>query len=263
MIEPDKIRRIVIERSHATGTGHIGCSLCVAEIVAAVMETYFSIESLEHEDRNRIVLSKGHAALAFYAALNLTGALSEERLGEYLKDGSALGVHPDRSVPGIDFSTGSLGMGLTFAAGAALAARLDGSSRQIVAILSDGECNEGSVWESALFASHQKLGNLAVIVDLNGQQALGMTDEVLNLHPFAEKWRAFGWIAHEVDGHDAGKMAGLLREHQEKEGGGPPMMLVARTTFGKGVSYMEKQLEWHYWPMSASQYQTALEEIGV
>tara|TARA_R110002096_G_scaffold15071_6_gene53169 strand:- start:5042 stop:5833 length:792 start_codon:yes stop_codon:yes gene_type:complete len=262
MIDPNRIRKVILERSYATGTGHIGCSLSVAEIVASMIEAYFSLDTLEKPDRNRIVLSKGHAALAYYAGLNLIGALGDEELAEYLVDGTSLGVHPDRSVPGIDFSTGSLGMGFTFAAGAALAARLDGSARRVVALLSDGECNEGSIWETALFASHRNLGNLLAIVDLNGQQALGNTEEILSMHPFAEKWRAFGWTVYEVDGHDAEEILRLMTEHKSESAEAPPTILIAKTTFGKGVSYMENQVEWHYRPMNSSQYETAIQEVS-
>jgi len=204
-------------------------------------------------------MSKGHAALAVYAALFLKGWLSEQQLQTYCGDGSLLGVHPEHALRGIDFSTGSLGHGLSIGAGAALAARLQGSSRRVFVLLSDAECNEGSVWEAVMFAAHHRLANLIAIVDLNGQQALGYTDHVLSLSPLSRRWRAFGWDTHDTDGHDEGAMAktiaGLNTSH------GPPHVVIAHTVFGKGVSYMEGQIKWHYWPMSDDEYDQAVSEI--
>jgi transketolase len=160
----------------------------------------------------------------------------------------------------VDFTTGSLGQGLSLGAGAALAARLQGSPRRVFVLVSDAECNEGSLWEAVMFAAHHRLANLTAIVDLNGQQALGYTDDVMCLSPMAERWRAFRWDVHEVDGHDAGVLvrtfAGL------DTASGPPHVLIARTVFGKGVSYMENQIKWHYWPMSDAEYQQAMEELA-
>jgi transketolase len=159
----------------------------------------------------------------------------------------------------VDFSTGSLGHGLSVATGAALAARLQGSSRRVFALLSDAECNEGSVWEAAMFAAHHRLSNLAVIVDVNGQQALGYTRDVLNLEPLADRWRSFGWDVHEVDGHDLAAMASALGQTAEDDS--RPHILLARTVFGKGVSFMEQRIEWHYLPMSEEEYTIAIEQL--
>jgi len=204
-------------------------------------------------------MSKGHAALALYAALYLSGRLDEAELNTFCGEDSHVGVHPQHSLAGIDFTTGSLGMGLSVAAGAALGARLQGSERVAYALLSDAECNAGSVWEAAMFASHHHLANLVAIIDLNGQQAFGYTRDVLDLAPLAEKWQAFGWDVHEVDGHDIDQMQKLVEGFDTSNG--PPHVLLARTTFGRGVSYMESQIQWHYWPMSDEQYAQALEEI--
>jgi transketolase len=203
-------------------------------------------------------MSKGHAGIALYAALHLAGLLSREDLDSYSGDGSLLGVHPHHGLSGIDFSTGSLGQGLSMAAGAALAARLQRSQRRVYVLLSDAECNEGSVWEAAMFAAHHRLDNLVAIVDLNGQQALGYTKDVISLDPLEERWSAFGWDVHTVDGHDeeaiTSSIAGLRAPL--------PHVLIARTTFGKGVSYMESQIRWHYLPMDDELYALALREIG-
>ena len=147
------------------------------------------------------------------------------------------------------------------ATGAALAARLQGSERRVYTLASDAECNEGSIWEAAMFAAHHQLANLVLIVDLNGQQALGRTAEVLNLSPMAERWRAFDWDVHEVDGHDVAELARTVADLDTFFGS--PHVIIARTTFGKGVSYMEGQVKWHYWPMSDDEYRQALTEIGV
>ena len=251
----DQIRRTVLEQSKRASVGHIGSSLSIADIVAALFSGILRLDP--HEDRDRFVLSKGHAALALYAALAGTGQISREKLDQFCTDGTDLGTHPEHSVDGIDFSTGSLGQGLSMATGAALAGRMQGSERRAFAVLSDAELNEGSTWEAAMFAAHHRLSNLIAIVDLNGQQALGYTREVMDLAPVADRWRAFGWDVHEVDGHDTE----ALKATVDGLGGDAPHVLLARTTFGKGVSYMESKIAWHYLPMSDEQYQQAMAEL--
>lgn len=252
----DAIRRSVIQQSMRAGVGHIGSSLSVADIVAALFGGALSADP-DDPDRDRFVLSKGHAALAVYAALAASGRISEADLDTYCGEGSELAAHPEPVLRGVDFAAGSLGHGLSIAAGAALAARMRGSSRRAFALLSDAECNEGSVWEAAMFAAHHRLSNLIAILDLNGQQALGYTDEVLELADMAERWRSFGWDVHEVDGHDSALIAATIAGLE----GDRPHLLIAETTFGKGVSYMEGRIEWHYLPMSDEQYERALAEI--
>jgi len=255
------IRRIILDQSKRANVGHIGSALSIADIIAALYGNVLRIESPKDPDRDRFVLSKGHAALAVYAALFLKGWLTEEDINTYCVDGSLLGVHPEHALNGIDFSTGSLGQGLPMAAGAALAASLENSSRRVFVLVSDAECNEGSMWEAVMFAAHHKLSNLIAIIDLNGQQAIGYTDEVLKLSPMEKRWQAFDWDVHAVDGHDIAEITETiagLRTAQDQ-----PHVLIARTTFGKGVSYMENQIKWHYWPMSDPEYQQALAEIGV
>jgi transketolase len=260
LILPTAIRRIVLEQSHRACVGHIGSALCVADIVAALYGQVLRIDSLDDPDRDRFVMSKGHAALAVYAALHLRGWLSAVQLATYCGDESLLGVHPEHALPGIDFSTGSLGQGLSFGTGAALAARMNGSDRRVIVLVSDAECNEGSLWEAAMFAAHHRLGNLLAIVDANGQQALGATKDVLDLSPLAARWRAVGWHAQEVDGHDVDEITAAAASVDRETAG--PRVLVARTVFGKGVSFMERQVKWHYWPMSDAEFGRAISEIG-
>lgn len=253
------IRRIVIEQSMRAGVGHIGSSLSVADILAALYGAVLRIDRPDDADRDRFVMSKGHAALALYAALHLRGWMSAEELDTFCGDGSRLGVHPEHTLAGVDFSTGSLGHGLAMGAGAALAARVQGSPRRVFVLLSDAECNEGSVWEAVMFAAHHRLANLVAIIDGNGQQALGATRDVLDLTPMAERWRAFGWDAHVVDGNDAPALATTLAALDTATG--PPHVIVATTVFGKGVSFMERQLSWHYVSMSDADYENAISEI--
>jgi len=260
MVTAAEIRRIVLEQSKRANVGHIGSALSIADIMAALYGQVLADLEPSDPQRDRFVLSKGHAALALYAALYLRGWITESALNSYCADGTILGVHPDHELRGVDFSTGSLGHGLSIAAGAALAARLQQSPRRVFALVSDAECNEGSLWEAVMSAAHHRLSNLVAIVDLNGQQALGYTDEVLSMTPMGARWRAFGWDVHEVDGHDVDLIARHIAQLDTRNG--PPHVLIARTTFGKGVSYMERKIKWHYWPMSDDEYREAMQEVG-
>jgi transketolase len=252
------IRFIVLQQSKRAGVGHIGSNLSVADILALVYGDLIRATAPDDPDRDRFVLSKGHAALALYAALHLRGWLGRKELNTFCADGTLLGVHPEHQLPGVDFSTGSLGMGLSFAAGAALAARLQGGRRQVYALVSDAECNEGSVWEAVMFSAHHRLDNLTAFVDMNGQQALGYTADVLSLAPMVDRFRAFGWNAIEVDGHDRCAMCAAVTAARDDR----PRVLLCRTVFGKGVSFMEQQIRWHYFPMSDEQYAAAIAEIS-
>jgi transketolase len=254
-----RIRRSIIEESYRAHMGHIGSALCIVEVLAALFGEVLRLDG--GSDRDRMILSKGHAALALYAALAATGRMSYEELATFCSDGTALGAHPEHVVPGIDFSTGSLGQGLSLGVGAALAARLQGSDRRAFVLISDAELNEGSVWEAVMFAAHQRLGRLVAILDVNGQQALGYTRDVLDLEPIAERWRQFGWVVDEVDGHDVDGLCESLAAAGDVEG--PPRLVIARTTFGKGVSYMENRIEWHYLPMSEEHLSQAMEELDI
>lgn len=260
MISPVAIRRVILEQSFRAGVGHIGSALSSADIVATLLSSVLNRTTGDHHGRDRFILSNGHAALAVYASLYLLGKLSAEDLNTYCADGSLLGVHPQHSLPDIDFTTGSLGHGLPLGTGAALAARLHNSTRRAFVVLSDAECNEGSTWEAIMFAAHHELSNLIAIVDLNRQQAFGYTKDVLNLNDMAKRWSSFGWDAKDVDGHDALSLAAVISELDVASG--PPHVLVAHTIFGRGVSFMERQIKWHYSPLSEPEYVQALAEIN-
>jgi len=255
----EQVRRIILQQSHRAHVGHIGCALSVADIVVCLYGHILRIGDPSDPDRDRFVLSKGHSALALYAALFLRGFITQKQLDSFYTDGTQLGVHPEHVLNGIDFSTGSLGHGLSLGAGAALAARLQQSNRRVYVLLSDAECNEGSTWEAVMFAAHHGLSNLTAIIDLNGQQALGYTKDVLNLKEMTERWRIFGWDAHAVDGHDIPAMKETITScmHDTRA----PHVLVARTIFGKGVSFMQSQIKWHYLPMTDCEYEQAIAEI--
>jgi len=253
------IRRIVLEQSNRAHVGHIGSALSVADVLAALYGPVLRIPAPDDPERDRFILSKGHAALALFAALHLRGWLSREQLDTYCGDGTLLGVHPERELAGVDFSTGSLGLGLSFAAGAALGARLADSPRRAFVLLSDAECNEGSTWEAVMFAAHHRLSNLFALVDENRQQALGYTRDVLDLSPLEERWAAFGWDARTVDGHDADAIAAAIADAEHRSD--RPHVLVCRTVFGKGVSFMEGMIKWHYSPLSPQEFADAMREI--
>jgi transketolase len=252
--DADAIRRTIVEQSYRAKVGHIGSALSIADLVVAVMA---SARADRGEERDRIILSKGHAALALYAALHLEGRLEDGAIETYCADGTLLGVHPENGLEGVDFCTGSLGQGLSLGAGGALAAKRQGSDRRVFVILSDAELNEGSTWEAAMFAAQHDLDNLVLIVDLNGQQALGYTPEVLDLGDVGEKLSAFGWAVTTVHGHDQGALATAL----ERSATGWPRAVVAETTFGYGVSFMESKIEWHYLPLDDDAYARALADL--
>jgi transketolase len=252
-------RKMIIEQSNRAHIGHIGSALSVVDILVALYSDVIRMDEPSSAERDRLILSNGHSALALYAVLNLLGIITEDQLNSFCADGSFFGVHPDTAVKGIDFSSGSLGQGLSFGVGAALAARLQQSPRRVFVILSDAECNEGAVWEGVMFAAHHHLSNLVAIIDLNGQQAMGYTQNVLNLSPMAEKWKAFNWDVHTVDGNNIEKLSQVLNSLDTQQG--QPHVLIASTIFGKGVSFMEKEIKWHYLPLSPQEYQQSLAEV--
>jgi len=264
------IRRLILAQSKAANVGHIGSCLCVVEILAALYGGVLRVNPMDDADRDRFILSKGHAALALYAVLVLEGRMAEKDLNNFCGEGSIFSIHPEKAAPGVDFSTGSLGHGPSIAAGAALAARLQKSERQVYCLASDAECNEGSVWEMAMFAAHHKLGNLHLIVDANGQQAFGLTRDVLDTSNLAERWASFGWRVSNVDGHS---VPALVEALSARPASPAPHVVIAKTVFGKGVSYMEQgrpvsqahlpvqPINWHYLPMSDQEYEIALTEL--
>jgi transketolase len=257
-----KIRAHALRMVYHAKASHIGSCLSMADILAVLYTRILHVDPLDpkNPDRDRFILSKGHAAAILYASLAETGFFLPAELDRYCESGSRLTGHVSHGVPGVEVSTGSLGHGLPIAVGMALAARADGRSSKVFCLLSDGECDEGSNWEAILFAPHHNLENLVVIVDCNKIQSFGRVSEVLELEPFAEKWHAFRWNTIEVDGHDLVALEkNLLATPQ---GAGRPTVIIANTIKGKGVSFMEDKLEWHYKPPSVEQLDQALAEVG-
>ena len=259
-----RLRGKVIEMSHAAGSAHLASSLSCCDIVAAAYRGVCRIDPAWPDDplRDRFILSKGHAATALYAALAFRGFFPEALLATYCQDGGILAEHPPaRLLAGVEAATGSLGHGLPIGIGMALAGRIRGETFRVYALLSDGENNEGSVWEAAMFAAAQKLSNLCVIVDYNKWQATGRSNETLQLSPLRDKWEAFGWNAIETDGHDAGAMTALMRG--VPDGSGRPRAIIAHTVKGKGVSFMEDDNNWHYRAPTAEEVVLAQKELGL
>lgn len=258
-------KKLIIEQSKRAGVGHIGSALSIVDIVYVAFDEFLDRPELDENSRDRFVLSKGHAALALYVVLYLKGFITEQELNTYCEDNSKLGVHPEHFVNGIDFATGSLGQGVTYASGAALAAKIQGSNRMVCCLLSDAELNEGSFWETLLFAAHHKLSNLVFILDNNGQQALGFTKDVLNIENITSKIEGFGYQAYEIDGHNISEISTCLNNIKKAYKSGEaqcPHFIVANTISGEGVSYMERTIEWHYKSMDDDQYQKALEDLS-
>jgi transketolase len=259
-----ELRGKVIEMSHAAQAAHLASSLSCADIVTAAYWHVLDIDPAQPKAplRDRFILSKGHAAAALYAALAMKGYFPVEELGTYCQDGGRLAEHPPANLlPGVEAATGSLGHGLPLGLGMALSGRIKGETFRIFALLSDGENNEGSVWEAAMFAAAQKLDNVCVIVDYNKWQATARSNETLMLAPLADKWKAFGWDAHEIDGHDVGALAEAMQ--RVPNGSGKPVALIAHTIKGKGVSFMEDDNNWHYRAPTAEEVVKARKELGL
>jgi transketolase len=235
----------------------------MADLLAVLYSGVLKVDPRDPEgvQRDRLILSKGHSCTALYAALGLKGFFPVEELETYGRDGSRLMSHISHKVPGVEFSTGSLGHGLPFGCGKALAAKRRGLEWRTFVLLSDGEMDEGSNWEALLFAPQHRLDNLVAIIDYNKIQSLGAVEEVLGLEPLAEKLRAFRWAVREVDGHDHGMLRELLGSVPWEPG--KPSVLVAHTVKGRGVSFMENRLEWHYRSPSEGEEKAALEEINL
>ncbi len=257
------MRREIIRMLAAAGSGHPGGSLSAADIMAVLFNEELRIDPQNPRDpgRDRFVLSKGHAAPALYAALALKGFLPVEELLTLRKLGSRLQGHPDaHKLPGVDVSTGSLGQGLSLACGMALAGKLDGRDYRVFALCGDGEQQEGQIWEAAMLAAHYRLDNLIAFLDHNHLQIDGNIERVLSPEPLADKWRAFGWQVLEIDGHDIAAIRAAVEE--AKAVTGRPVMIVAETVKGKGVSFMENQASWHGSAPNAEQAAQALRELG-
>jgi transketolase len=258
-------RARTIENSHLTQTPHLGsCLSCVDILVAAYFHTLrIDPANPNAPDRDRFILSKGHAAPALFQVLALRGYYPVSRLADYGQDGSLFAEHPPTpdQLPGIEAATGSLGHGVPMGLGMALAGRIEGRQYNVIALSSDGECNEGSIWESAMLAASQRIERLAVIVDFNKWQATGRSEEVMGNSPLVDKWRAFGWNTREVDGHDMKALVDSLS--RVPDGSGKPVAIIAHTVKGKGVSFMEDDNNWHYRIPTEQEVAEAKKQLGV
>lgn len=257
------IRRDIISMLGKAGSGHPGGSLSAADIVTAL---YFEVMNINPQepnwpDRDRFVLSKGHAAPLLYAALAGRGYFDPAELDTLRKFGSKLQGHPDmRMLPGVEISTGSLGQGLSAACGMAIAGKIDGKDYRVYVLLGDGEIQEGQIWEAAMAAAHYKLDNLTAFLDHNKMQIDGPVEEVMSPEPIADKWRAFGWHVINIDGHDMEQILKAVEEAKQTKG--KPTMIIAETVKGKGVSFMENQVGWHGKAPNAEQVEQALAELA-
>ena len=263
-LQAARLRGKVIEMSHAAQAAHLASSLSCADVLTAAYWHVLNIDPKKPADplRDRFILSKGHAAAALYATLAMKGYFPLEELDTYCKDGGRLAEHPPANLlPGVEAATGSLGHGLPLGCGMALSGRIKGETFRVFALLSDGENNEGSVWEAAMFAAAQKLENVCVIVDYNKWQATARSNETLMLAPLRDKWEAFGWDAREIDGHDVGALAEAMQ--RVPSGSGRPVALIAHTVKGKGVSFMEDDNNWHYRIPTADEVAAAKRELGL
>ena len=246
------IRKTFLAMHHRAKSGHIGTGLSAIDILTFLYKRWLAPD-------DSFILSKGHGASSLYATLHHCGILTDAELETYYKDGTLLPAHPAAGAfVAIPAATGSLGHGLPIAAGMAYARKnIHKTTSRVVALLSDGECNEGSTWEAVLFAGHHRLTNLLVIIDANGLQGFGSTRDVLDMEPMAAKWQAFGFATKEVDGHDFDQLRDACRALDAER----PTCIIARTKKGKGVSYMEDKMEWHYLPMNDAQYVQALADL--
>lgn len=257
-----KIRRHGIEMTHLSGGSHIGAVLSVADIIAVLYADIlrYDSENPMWEDRDRFILSKGHAGASIYVALAESGFFPVSELKTHYANGSRLSGHVSHHVPGVDFSTGSLGHGLSVSAGMALVAQKNQKSWKSYVVLGDGECNEGSIWEAVMFAAHFRLNNLIAVVDHNRMQSLDFCNHTMNMSPLAQRWKAFGWNTVEVDGHDLQALGDALKKAGESSD--RPSVIIANTIKGKGVSFMENDILWHYrFPHNGWEYDQAVREL--
>lgn len=258
-----RIRMGVIEGTFCAKSGHPGGSLSIAEDLAYLYWKEMRVDPKNPgwEDRDRLVLSKGHCAPALYAALALKGYFPWDELKSLRHTGALLQGHPDmKHIPGVDMSTGSLGQGISAACGMALAAKIDGKDSRVYTILGDGEIEEGQVWEAAMFAAHYKLDNLCAIVDNNNLQIDGTVEEVMSPYPITDKFAAFGWNVITIDAHDFDQIEAAMNAAKAVKG--KPTVLVQKSVKGKGVSFMENQVSWHGAAPNAEQYETAMAELN-
>jgi len=257
-----RIRIHALNMTSRGGSSHIGAALSIADILAVLYGGILKVDprNPKKPDRDRFILSKGHAGAAVYAALAEIGFFSPEKLKTHYQDGSDLCGHVShKGIPGVELSTGSLGHGLSVGTGMALGSKLDGHTHRVFVLLSDGECDEGSNWEAILFAAHHQLDNLVAIVDYNKIQSLAPVSETVELEPFVDKWHGFGWAVRESDGHNHEQLKGALTDLPAETG--KPTAVISHTVKGKGVSFMENTVIWHYRCAKGTEYEAALKEL--
>ncbi len=260
----EDIRRDILKTICKGGGGHIPASLSIVEILVFLYNNVLNIDpkNVKDRDRDRFILSKGHACVALYAILAEKGFFPKAELDKFGKKGSILGGHPDMlKVPGIEASTGSLGHGFPFGIGMALAGKFDKKDYRVFVLIGDGECQEGSVWEAAMFAPQHKLDNLVVIIDYNKIQAMDYLDKIVSLDPLADKWKSFGWEVKEVDGHDFCRLQEIFESVPFVKG--KPSLIIAHTIKGKGVSFMENTPIWHYRLPNERELKIAYKELNM
>jgi len=258
------IRRKLVEMSHKANTPHLGSALsCVDILVAAYWGVLtIDVKNPTAPDRDRFILSKGHAATALYAVLAYKGFFSESLLDTFAESGSCLAEQPGPNcVPGLELATGSLGHGLSTGIGMAIAGRLQELSYRVFVLMSDGECNEGSVWEAALFAPAHKLDRVVAVIDYNKWQATGRSNEIMAIEPLKQKWESFGWSSYEVNGHRLKDLVEILKK--VPDGSGKPIAIIAHTIKGKGISFMEDNNNWHYRVPNLEELKQAKDELGL
>ena len=258
-----QIRADCLRMTHGGRSGHVGSMLSMADLLAVLYTTILRVDSANPDwpERDRFVLSKGHGGAAVYSALAERGFFPKKWLGTYYRDDGKLSGHISHHVPGVEFSTGSLGHGLPVAVGMALAAKQARKTHRIFCLMSDGDCDEGSTWEAMMFARQHRFDNLTVIVDYNRVQALGHVADVVELEPFSQKVEAFGWAVKQIDGHDYPQIEEALTNLPLQSG--KPSFIIARTTKGKGVSWMEDTVSCHYGAINDEQLVQGLAELGV
>ncbi|MFH1509918.1 MAG: transketolase [Candidatus Nealsonbacteria bacterium] len=257
-----ELRIDVLDMIYKTKSPHIGSSLSMVDIFVALYSNILNInpENPSDKNRDRLLLSKGHGCATLFAVLAKKGFINKEDLDSFAKDGSFLGQHPNMDIKkGIELTSGSLGHGLSIGAGIALAGKYDKEKYRTFVYLGDGEINEGSVWEAALFASHYGLDNLIAIIDRNKLQALGKGEDIMNLEPLADKWKSFGWGVKEIDGHNIEEIVSVLESIPFETG--KPTCIIANTVKGKGFSFMENDFRWHDKCPNEEEYQKALKEL--
>ena len=258
------IRRHGLEMTHISRGSHIGAIFSVAEVMAVLYTGVMNVNPADPKmpERDRLILSKGHAGASVYAALAERGFFPVEELSTHYANGSRLSGHVShKGVPGVEFSTGSLGHGLAVAAGMALGGKKDHADWRVFCVMGAGACAEGSVWEAALQAHQYKLDNLIAVVDHNRMQSLDFCENTIALEPFTDKWRAFGWNVLQVDGHDVAALQAAFAQAKANRGTGKPTVIIAETTKGKGVSFMENDILWHYRTPQGEEYDAALKEL--